>query len=358
MVEKQQLISPDFVIHPGETILEIIQDRGISQKELAKRTGFSEKHISTVINGKKNISAEFAKKLSFALDVPASFWLNLQNNYDLEVLSFIEAHNISQIEIEIGKEVQNAVEIIRNETIEFKNESDLVYNLRHILGVSNLEAIHSLNVPYYRAQFEYNTSENIMYTWQYLCEKSVENQTNNPLDIDKLRKSIPKIKKVMHLDYENHIDELQKILNECGVLFTVKKHVKKAPIKGLTVKTKKNQVMIAMTIRGAYVDIFWFTLFHEIAHVINQDYLKNQEEWKSDNPIEIRADKFAADALIDPKLYSDFVREGKFTEGPVLAFAKKADVLPTIVIGRLMNDKHIKWSTNEFYRSKYNWHQF
>ena len=64
MVTKLPYISLDeLLIHPGETILEIIQDRNISQKELAIRTGFSEKHVSTVINGQKNISAEFAMRL-------------------------------------------------------------------------------------------------------------------------------------------------------------------------------------------------------------------------------------------------------------------------------------------------------
>ncbi len=76
----------ELLIHPGETILEVINDREITQKELAIRTGFSEKHISTVINGKKSISEDLAKKLEYALDIPASFWRNLQTNYDLELV--------------------------------------------------------------------------------------------------------------------------------------------------------------------------------------------------------------------------------------------------------------------------------
>ena len=99
MATKLQHIFPDeLLIHPGETILEMIEDRNISQKELAIRTGFTEKHISTVINGQKNISAEFAMKLEYALGIPASFWRNLQTNYDLEVVSFNEKHNISNEE--------------------------------------------------------------------------------------------------------------------------------------------------------------------------------------------------------------------------------------------------------------------
>ena len=52
--------------HPGELLLSKIGELGVKQKELAIRTGMSEKHISTVINGTKDISASFARKLDIA----------------------------------------------------------------------------------------------------------------------------------------------------------------------------------------------------------------------------------------------------------------------------------------------------
>ena len=303
MATKLQVTSPDLLVHPGETLEEIIIERGISQKELSVRTGVTEKHISTIINGKRNISAEFAMKLQYALDIKASFWKNLQSNYDLEVVLFNEVNNISNEEILVAKEIKNSVEEIENQTIPSKNWSDCVWYLRRLLGLSNLKSINDLNYGFYRSQFAQNTSENKMYVWQYLCEKEVESQTLKKLDKDKLKNSLSHIKAVMRQDSSTHIESIQKILNDCGILYTVKKHVKNAPIKGLTVKTKKDQVMIAMTIRDKYVDIFWFTLFHEIAHVIYDDYLINQDDLLLNPTIEKRADKFAADTLIDPIMF-------------------------------------------------------
>lgn len=57
--------------------------------------GKSEKHISTVIHGKKNISAAFARKLEYALGIETLFWMNLQVNYDRELLEFEELNNSS-----------------------------------------------------------------------------------------------------------------------------------------------------------------------------------------------------------------------------------------------------------------------
>ena len=96
MVEEKILIglSRDYIIHPGETLAEVIEDREMSQRELAIRTGMTEKHISTVIHGQKSISAAFAKKLEYALGIETSFWMNLQANYDHELLEFEKPNNI------------------------------------------------------------------------------------------------------------------------------------------------------------------------------------------------------------------------------------------------------------------------
>lgn len=345
MAEKQQYTSLDeFIIHPGETILEIIKDRSITQSELAIRTGFSGKHISEVINGKKDISADLAMKLEYALSIPASFFRNLQANYDLEVVQFNELHNISAAEKEIAKEVKNAVETITGKTIHTSNGLD-VYKIRQILNVSNLKTIKTLNKACYRAQFSKNTSENVMYTWQYLCEKKVSSQSNNELNIKKLKESLDALKSVMHEKKEEHLKLITKILNDAGILFTVMPNVKKAPISGLTVETKKKQIMIVLTLRYKYVDSFWFTLFHEIAHVINEDYKKDQNLWEKDD-VEAKADKFASNILIDQDLYEEFILENDFSDTAIKNFAKLNNVLPTIILGRLMKDKYMCWSDN------------
>ena len=90
MAVRKTGLSADLLIHPGETIAEILEERGISQVELAARTGVSAAYISNVISGEKDISAGFAMGLEYALAVPKSFWLNLQANYDAKLLELTE----------------------------------------------------------------------------------------------------------------------------------------------------------------------------------------------------------------------------------------------------------------------------
>lgn len=85
MATKKIGISRDLIFHPGETIAEVLIERGISQAELATRAGAAA-YVSNVIAGKKGISANFAMGLEYALDIPKSFWLNLQANYEAQLL--------------------------------------------------------------------------------------------------------------------------------------------------------------------------------------------------------------------------------------------------------------------------------
>lgn len=98
-MEKDQIttgLSRDLIIHPGETLQEVLEDRGMSQKELAIRTGVTEKHVSTIVHGIKPISVAFAKKLEYAFGIEAAFWIQLQANYDREVLEFEELNQITR----------------------------------------------------------------------------------------------------------------------------------------------------------------------------------------------------------------------------------------------------------------------
>ena len=84
-------MSHDLLIHPGETISELLEERRITEMDLAEmdlaqKTGISEELLSDVIHGRKAISEDLAMGLEYAFGVSKSFWLNLQANYDAEYL--------------------------------------------------------------------------------------------------------------------------------------------------------------------------------------------------------------------------------------------------------------------------------
>ncbi len=75
---------PDVAIAPGEYLVEEIEARGITQKELARRMSRPLNAINEIIKGKKSITAETALQLESVMpEIPARFWLNLETDYQL-----------------------------------------------------------------------------------------------------------------------------------------------------------------------------------------------------------------------------------------------------------------------------------
>ena len=80
----------DLIIHLGGTIADVLEECHISEDELAKRTRLSLDYIRDVKEGEEDITETFAVAFEQAFDVLASFWINLQKNYDKELLHFIK----------------------------------------------------------------------------------------------------------------------------------------------------------------------------------------------------------------------------------------------------------------------------
>lgn len=73
-----------FAVHPGEILkTEFMEPMGVSAYELAKALSFP--GIYEVVRGDRSISADTAIRLGKYFGLPAQFWLNLQNDYDLRI---------------------------------------------------------------------------------------------------------------------------------------------------------------------------------------------------------------------------------------------------------------------------------
>jgi len=77
----QNRYNPDQVSSPGDTLLEVLEERGMTQVELAERTGRPKKTINEIINGKAAITPETALQLERVFNIPASFWNNRERRY-------------------------------------------------------------------------------------------------------------------------------------------------------------------------------------------------------------------------------------------------------------------------------------
>ena len=344
-------LSREMIIHPGETLKEILEERDMSQKELSLRTGFSGKHISTVLNGENNISVSFAKKLEYALNIDAEFWMNLQNQYDKELIEFDELHSISEEEVSIFKSLKNIFSYIVEKGFisDVKQKEQNILELRKFFNVSNLDSIPSIvSAGAFRAQTSVNYDPYVLFAWLKICESLSEKIETEYVpqekQIEKLLALCPKIKELSLLSQEKFIIELQNYFSSCGIAFVIIPAFEGAPVQGFIKTNQDGKTTIGMTFRQKRADIFWFTLFHEIGHFINGDSKQKFIDFESvENTRETKADNFAQKMLLDSSEYSQFVNENNISLKRIISFAESQNVAPSIVIGRLQHDKVIGW---------------
>ena len=354
-------LSRDYIIHPGETLAEVIEDRQMTQRELAIRTGMTEKHISTIIHGQKGISATFAKKLEYALGIETSFWMNLQDNYDRELIEFEELNKITDKELDVLKRLKEVIEVWSSFGWLDKMTSPAIklLDLRRILGISNLLDIPKISyAAAYRAKRKNaNIDPYVLFAWQRMCELLTKNvAVAEKVNIQKLREKITDIKQVMFMRAAQIQQALLEIFSECGIAFMIVPNFTGAPVQGFIKESGDGALILCMTLRQKFADIFWFTLFHEVAHILNGDTKHMFIDFASvSGEIEARADRLASEILINPKEYNAFVASQKYKSSSEIAnFAASQNVKSYIVQGRLMKDKLIDWRP----RTRYEWIAF
>jgi len=353
-------LSLELLSHPGETLLELIQERGMDQKELAIRSGFSTKHISKVLSGEYDITAKFACALENVFGSPAIFWTNLQSTYDLEKMVLLSAGTVTDEERDIIPAFREVISyFVENNLMEKTRDiTQKVLVLRKILGVTRLTAIPDLSV---RSSFRITNpgviNPYVLFSWIRICEMTADLQTSIALDTTKLRDSLVGLKQIMFIAGGKEIEsELKMLLGECGIQFRIVRHFKGAPVQGFIEKLDNDEILLCLTLRYSFAGIFWFTLFHEIAHILNGD-IKNRyidfDDLGSDE--EMLADEFAKKVLIGSNEWIFFANSGDFSLDSIKRFSKKENVIPCIIIERLQKEGLIPYSQYAKEKVQYKW---
>jgi HTH-type transcriptional regulator/antitoxin HigA len=130
---------------------------------------------------------------------------------------------------------------------------------------------------------------------------------------------------------------------------------------GATFWLGREKAVLMLSLRGKWADIFWFSLFHELGHLLLHDrqtvFIEDDETAPDMQTKEAEADRFAADHLIPPRQYALFAGRRLFDPGAIKAFATSIGIDPGIVVGRLQHDGHLKNEWRNDLRTRYEWSQ-
>ena len=161
----------------------------------------------------------------------------------------------------------------------------------------------------YRKSKTIDTDFYVLYVWIRICEIMADRtKIDDEYNENKLRSNISNIKNCMFLNVNDAMKNLKSIFASCGIIFSgCKKIFKVLPVQGF-IKKNDDRIILTMTIGQSYADVFWFTLFHEIGHLLNGDIDNKQhiDFENSESDMEDKADEFAKETLMeDEKDYED-----------------------------------------------------
>ena len=330
-------------IPPGETIKEFLEELDMTQKEFAIRLGVSDKHVSQIINGNAEITRAMADKLEAVLGVSAIFWLNLENSYR-EALKKNVPPNVTPTEEQIAKNIPYN-ELSKQGFVESTRKvKERIVNLRGFFAVSNLQNISKVNVAYRKANIS-NENDYALSAWVRIAEINSQKIETDKFNKKKLIDSIQRIRELTMSKDASFYKELVDLLSECGVALVIANHIKGTGIHGVTfINSKRNKLIIQLSVRGRFADKFWFTLFHELAHIIN-DETEDFDYINCDAQEEKNVDKIARDLLIPEERYNIFIKNYNYCNYTSIEnFAKSISIHPCIVIGRLKHDGYLSYN--------------
>lgn len=334
-----------FVLHPGYVLKQTLENTNISNKEFAVKCNRSESFVSQIINGKKDIPEELVFKLADVFGVSAEFWHNLIKNYEFYRLSLINKYGDK---IDIAEKYPYGDIEKQGYVHKLSKPADKMIELLRFFNETTIEALNEkyFNKAYFKANSKLAENKEKIQTWIRIVESKASEIETKKYNKNMLIKTINEIRaNIANIEFEKDKVEAYLVdkLKECGVAFVLLNEIKGMGLWGYVYKDD-DRIVLAQS--GRYKDNghFWFTFFHEVAHILNDleqtgSYFDDEEN-KADIS-EQKADNYSKNILIPEKDYFRITNSKPLSKTKVLKIAQDIELPAGIIVGILQHDKHV-----------------
>ena len=301
----------------------------------------SEKHISKLINGDVQLTQDVAVRLEMVLGVPARYWNNLEAIYREKLLK-VRAEKDMEADEALARQLPYN-EMVKYDWVPATRDSkEKVMHLRKYFEVVTLSLVENRQITRIACRRLAITekSDFALIAWAQEARIKARDIKTDPVNTKKLISLVPQIRNMTLQKPEEFCGKLKGILASCGVALVFLPHLKGSFLQGATFMDG-NKIVVGLTARGKDADKFWFSLFHELGHIV-LDHI-GQPEGTSEQD-EKNADIWAGNQLIPEEKFQEFKKQKSFTAIAVKDFAVTIGIAPGIVVGRLQKEGCIRHS--------------
>ncbi|MGB3180245.1 MAG: ImmA/IrrE family metallo-endopeptidase [Cyclobacteriaceae bacterium] len=342
----KSLLSP-----PGDTLQETLEERGMSQAELAERMGRPKEKLNDIIKGREPITTATAYQLEKVLGIPASFWINREQEYRQELY---ELEQQERLEACTDWLRQFPVNVMRKMSWlpDTSKGHELVEAMLKFFGVASHEEwnriyVHKEVSVAFRVSLAHTKSPHAVSAWLRMGELQTKGLQVAAYDKKAFKQKLSDIKELAYTMPSDYADRLQAMCAECGVALVYTPTLPKAPISGAT-RWFHHKPLIQLSGRFKKDDHFWFTFFHEAGHILlhgkKDIFLENLEGTETDQEKEEEANEFSARTLLSKIELNEIIRAHRFDEVSIQKFAEKFRTPPGVIVGQLQRQGHIPYA--------------
>jgi HTH-type transcriptional regulator/antitoxin HigA len=334
------------VFPPGEFLRDELEARGWTQIDIADIMGRPVQMVNEIVAGKKAITPETAKALGAALGTSAELWMNLETTYQLSLV------NREVGDVEKRAKLYNKVpikEMVRRQWIRDQNDTDdLEQELLKFLEIPDIDATPKISFAA-RKGTDYVETTPAELAWFCRAMKLGRAIHAKKFSPDRFEKWLATVPALVGSEFE--IQKLPKLLADVGVRLVVIKHLAKTKIDGAAIWLDNQTPVVVISLRYGRIDYFWFTLCHELMHILHHDdnsvdssLVGESAERTADKPeFEQRADREATEILVNQQALERFILRVKplYSKQRINQFANVLQVHPGIIVGQLQRRDEI-----------------
>jgi len=343
-------LKPFKVFGPGTFINEQMEIREWTQADLAEVLSMSPKHINALLNNKLRITTDMAQRLSGAFGQSANYWLNIDAGYQLHKSANQTMEEIAKKKATIYEHIP-VLELIRLGWLKpTSNVDELSKQLCAFFKKETLDFNFMKNDPlpcFRKSEAHSQFSAYAAQCWYQMAKNTSGNFHAPAYNRKKLENLFHRI--ASFTENSKNINFFLDELNKTGVKFFILKHLQKTYLDGASFLCDKSPVIV-YTARYDRTDNFWFTISHEIAHVLchitsERDCFLDDITTDGIDKKEKDANRKAREALKQDKILRFFANKGVYIrDNAILECAQHLQLHPSVIAGALTYNRKIPFA--------------
>jgi HTH-type transcriptional regulator/antitoxin HigA len=349
--------APLWASPPGRTIQTRLDEIGLDVPAFAQRLGTSTELAQGLLDGEQVITIKIARRLAQVVGASVEFWVSRDCQYRDDLVRIETDRWLGELPVR---------EMARFGWITPEADwSSQVDECLAFFGVDDLESWRSTYEPILddsrmRISEVAPASAPAVAAWLRKATREADSVTLAPWSSDVLHSSLDAIRALTRKkDPADFLPDLRKHLAAAGVALVVVQSLAGCPASGAARFVRPDRGMIVVSGRFLADDQFWFTVMHEIGHLLlhRPDRAILDDPGSRDqvaSPEEREANDFAAEVLVPAPVHAE-VPAGKLTYRDVVRLGQLAGVSPGIVVGQLQHSGRITFGELNKAKRRYRW---